>query len=142
MKKKGVFQMANEREVQEKVIQMRYLEGQANSMQQQMIMAENALISIDTAINSLTELQKSKPTESLTPLGAGVFTYTTLKSTEKVLIDIGSGVVVEKPIAESVKILEERRENALSTAKSYADMLENIKAKYQEIGMRVQELRK
>ena len=134
--------MANEREIQEKVIQMRYLEGQANSMQQQMIMAENALVSIDTAINSLTELQKSQATESLTPLGAGVFTYTTLKSTEKVLIDIGSGVVVEKPIADSIKILEERRENALSTAKSYADMIETLKAKYQELGMRVQELRK
>jgi prefoldin alpha subunit len=134
--------MANEREMQEKVIQMRYLEGQANSIQQQMVIAENALISIDTAINSLAELQKSKATESLTPLGAGVFTYATLKSTDSVLIDVGSGVVVEKPIADAAKLLEERRENALSTAKSYADVLENIKVKYQELGMRVQELRK
>jgi prefoldin alpha subunit len=134
--------MANEREMQEKVIQMRYIESQANSIQQQMVIAENALISIDTAINSLTELQKSKATESMTPLGAGVFAYATLKDTERVLIDVGSGVVVEKPIAEATKLLGERREQALSMAKSYADMLETLKAKYQELGMRVQELRK
>ena len=134
--------MANEREIQERVIQMRYLEGQANTIQQQMMIAENALISVDTAITSLKEMQNSKASEALTPLGAGVFAYTALKTTEKVLIDIGSGIVAEKSVADSLTILEERRENAISTAKAFADMLENIKSKYQEAGMRVQELRK
>ncbi|NYZ79673.1 prefoldin subunit alpha [Candidatus Micrarchaeota archaeon] len=133
----------SDREIQENVIRMRYIENQAKLVQQQMIAAEEVIIETATALNALKEMQKmSGKTESLTPLGAGVFISSVLEKPSSVLVDVGSGVVAEKPVEEAIKTLEERQQSTRDSIRSFDEMLRSISAQYEASAQRVQELRK
>ncbi|MEM0372718.1 MAG: prefoldin subunit alpha [archaeon] len=133
---------SKDKEIQQNVIKMRYLEGQAKTVQQQMLAAEEIIIETATAINALKEMQKlSGKRDSLIPLGAGVFVSTVLEKSARVLVDIGSGAVLEKSIDDAIKILEERQNSARDSVKAFNEMLQSISSQYEASANRVQELR-
>ncbi len=62
-----------------------------------------------TALSTL-EGTKGKPgeTETLVPIGSGSFVKARLADAEKVIIGVGAGVCIEKPIEDSMKDLRLR----------------------------------
>lgn len=107
--------MANEKEVQKKYIMLELLRGQIANIQEQMINIQSKILELTNSINSLNELKEyKKGTEILVPLGANSFAKAKLLGVEKLMVNVGAGVMVEKGLEESketirdqIKILEQ-----------------------------------
>ena len=88
---------------------IRYLENGARVLQSRLDIVTAALSETLTAISTL-EGMKGKPgeTETLIPIGSGSFVKSKLADVEKVIIGVGAGVCIEKPIEDSMKDLRLR----------------------------------
>ena len=135
--------MADEREIQESVIKMRYIEQQVASLQQQAQESQRAMIEFATSINALKELKNIKENNnSLIPVGAGVFVDASINKQDKVLMDVGSGAVVEKSLDDAIGSLEKREEATKNRMIAIDNMVRNLESQYMEAGTKVQELQK
>jgi len=88
---------------------IRFLENSARILQSRLDIVTAALSETLTAISTL-EGTKGKPgeTETLIPIGSGSFVKSKLADAEKVIIGVGAGVCIEKPIEDSMKDLRLR----------------------------------
>ena len=73
---------------------------------------ENSIINIireaNSAIHSIKGINTQSESDSLVPLGLGTFMKSKVNSNEKIIINIGSGVAVEKNHNDAVNYLESR----------------------------------
>jgi len=78
-------------------------------LRRQMAALGEAVGSIGTTIDALRKLKEVKPgTEILVPIGSDTFMPARYEKPEKVVVEVGADVTVEKPIDEAIKFLEER----------------------------------
>ena len=72
-----------------------------------MIEAQIAEIALTKeAINDLANVQEGS--EIISPISSGIFLKSSLLDSKKLLVNVGSGTVVEKTIPETTKIIEEQ----------------------------------
>lgn len=90
------------------LVEVRVLEGTYNELSARQNLLERALLEGRAALDSIKGLQGQTSEEVLTQIGGGVMLRSEPPKTEKVLVGIGSNVVIEKPRDEAVAILEER----------------------------------
>ncbi len=74
------------------------------------------------------------------PLGSGVHARGRLQDTEKVLVEIGAGVVVEKTVADATVFLQERRKKLEAASQRIQKGLTDVEAKLAEIDSKAQAL--
>ena len=88
---------------------IRLLEGSARVLQSRLDIVTAALSETLTAISTLEGARgKTVETETLVPIGSGSFVKTKLADVEKVIIGVGAGVCIEKPLEDSMKDLRLR----------------------------------
>ena len=98
--------MANEKEINEKYLEFQMLDQQTKQINQQLLNLDNQLLELQRIEENLGDIKKTKKnTELLVALGGGVFSKAELKDDNKVLMNVGSNIVVEKDIASSKKII-------------------------------------
>lgn len=94
-------------ELREKIFMADYLRKQAEVIQQQAELVAKNIIELETtkvALESIREV--SVDTETLIPLGSGVYAYGTLTDQSKVLVNLGMDVLANKSRSEAVVIIE------------------------------------
>jgi len=96
-------------QMRQSLMDIRLLESSARVLQSRLDIVTAALSETLTAISTL-EGTKGKPgeTETLVPIGSGSFVKAKLADAEKVIIGVGAGVCIEKPIEDSMKDLRLR----------------------------------
>ena len=96
-------------QMRQSLMDIRLLESSARVLQSRLDIVTAALSETLTAISTL-EGTKVKPdeTETLVPIGSGSFVKARLADAEKVIIGVGAGVCIEKPIEDSMKDLRLR----------------------------------
>lgn len=98
-------------EKQEKVIQQKYAELYQMDMniqqvRQQLEAINQQMLELEAILQSLESLKKiEKGTESLCMLTPGIFVKAKITDTEKVLLNVGGGTIVEKNIDQAKEIL-------------------------------------
>jgi len=102
-------------------------------LQQQISNLVEARSELSMTLNFLKNMRQLKPdTEVLIPVGSGALVPGRLATVEKVLVEIGSGVVVEKSAEEAVQVIENRIKEVDETVgrlqKDIADIQEKIEA--------------
>ncbi len=102
-------------------------------LQQQISNLVEARSELSMTLNFLKNMRQLKPdTEVLIPVGSGALVPGRLTTVEKVLVEIGSGVVVEKSAEEAVQVIENRIKEVDETVgrlqKDIADIQEKIEA--------------
>jgi len=109
-----------EEELRKLSIEMRYLEQTAEILQQRITMVNAALTDATYANATLDGIEQQKENaELLVPIGAGSYVRAKLADSNKVIVGMGSGVSVEKTLAEAKATLKERLdelENTLNSA--------------------------
>ena len=80
-------------------------EEQAQQLIQQMQMLENEA---NSAIKSINETKVKPQSDNLVPIGMGVYIKSKIQSKDKVIINIGSGVAIEKDQSSATNWLESR----------------------------------
>lgn len=94
-----------EKEIQGKIIEFSILEQENQKLEQQMQMIEQQFLNLQALKANLDEIENHKG-DFLASLGSGVFLHSELKENKKVLINVGSGVVIEKSCEDAQKILD------------------------------------
>ena len=110
---------------------MRYLEQTAETLQQRMSMLNAAITDLSYANLTLDGVEKEKESaELLVPVGGSSYVKVKLASSDKVIVGIGAGVSVEKPLVEAREMLKERlgelEKSAVSAQQQFAQIAERI----------------
>lgn len=105
--------MAGEKELQEKLLAYRIIESRLDNFMGQRDAMMNRILEIETTLSSLEEMGKENITFSL---GSGTHAFGKIENRDKIIVEIGAGVAVEKTAKEAEEILNKRKdemENAL-----------------------------
>lgn len=107
-------------------MEIRVLEGTYNELSARQNLLERALIEGRSALDAIKGLSEAPSDEVLTQIGGGAMLRSPPPSTDKVLVTIASSVVIEKPRAEAVALLEERARDLEKTIVSIASQRNEI----------------
>jgi prefoldin alpha subunit len=89
---------------------------------------------LDRALLAVDALDKAEVgQEILVPIGSGSFIHGKLASKEKVVLNVGAGVSIEKTAAEAKEILSIRKAEVLDGSKKLNDVLAKIDQEMQRI---------
>ena len=98
----------SEQEAQQLMYQIQMLENYFANFTQR----ENTLINVlkDTAsaIDSIKGITEKKESETLVPVGTGIFVKTKISSDDKIVLNVGAGVAIEKDKDSAINFLESR----------------------------------
>jgi prefoldin alpha subunit len=98
-----------EEELRRLSVEMRYLEQTAEALQQRIGMVNAAIADLTYANMTLDGIEKEKENaELLVPIGGNSYVKAKLADTSTVIVGMGAGVSVEKPLAEAKVTLKER----------------------------------
>ena len=93
-------------QIQEKYLHFQLIQQQIKQIQQQILLLEQQTLDLKQLDESLTNLSKVKTNTPLySPLGMGIFLETEIKNNKEVLMNVGSKVVLKKPISETQEII-------------------------------------
>jgi prefoldin alpha subunit len=109
----------SEEELRRLSMEMRYLEQTAEALQQRINMVNAAITDISYANMTLDGIEKEKEnSELLVPIGGSSYLKVKLADANKVIIGMGSGVSIEKTLAEAKAALKERLDELEKTMNS------------------------
>lgn len=133
--------MKERKELQEKILAYRVLEARLDSLLKQRDLIASKIVEIQTTIQSIEEMGKAKG-KTLFPIGSEAYTFGRIANREKLIVEIGANVALEKTTEEGKETLNKRREemeNALSTIQR--NILE-ISSSLEALGPEIRELAK
>ncbi len=139
----------SEEQAQQLMQQMQMLENHFAQLTQQ----ENSIINIireaNSALHSINETKTKNESDSLVPIGMGVYVQSKIQSKDKLIINIGSGVAIEKDHDSAINWLESRLKelevalkNVNSQRQQVADNLEMGKQQMQNFIQKSQKAQK
>ncbi len=139
--------MASEREIQEKIAILQYLQGEAETLQRRIVELELIENEYRKTLETLEFFDSiDGEIEALMNLGGGVFAYVDVKNSKKMLVDIGSGVVVEREVKDAIEFVEKKIKKIEETMQNLTEKLQQVVAQaskiQEELAKKEQEERK
>jgi len=121
----------DEEELRKISVEMRYLEQTAETLQQRISMLNAAMTDLTYASMTLDGVEKEKESaELLVPIGGSSYVKAKLTNSDKVIIGMGAGVSIEKPVSEAKVILKERLDelgkSAVAAQQQFGQVAERI----------------
>ena len=100
-----------QKELQEKYTEFQILNLQLQEIQKQMQNLDQQNIELEMTKQELDEFNKiKKGTDVLVSIEPGIFARAKLEDNENMLVNVGSGVVVDKNMKETKKLLEKQQD--------------------------------
>jgi len=108
-------------------------------MQSQYIQA--TIMDYNKARLTIEQLNKlEKEIEMIFPIGGGTYLNSITKKQEKILVDIGAGIITEKTYDEAIKKIDEKIQNIEKSLAKLGEMMQNIQKQGEEAAGKAQEL--
>ena len=98
----------SEEQTQQLLYQMQMLEGYLSELSQKETTIVSVIREASSAIQSLKTIDNKTDNETLTPVGLGTFIKTKVVPNEKLILNIGAGIAVEKDKDSAINFLELR----------------------------------
>ena len=99
----------DDEDFQKSLMQLRVFEGSARALQARLEMVNAALNEFSLASTTLEGVKTRKSDEdALIPVGGGSYVRVKLSDISKIVMGVGAGVAVEKPIQDSINEIKER----------------------------------
>ncbi len=128
-------------EVEKTLNEYEYYRAQAETLKRNMDLLNASLVELDVAGKSLDEIKKlGKQNEILVPLGGDSFVKASIADTEKILVGLGAGIVVEKDIPKAKGDFEQRIKELEQVMAELAERWRAISGKLAELAPMVQEI--
>lgn len=100
---------ADDEDFQKSLVQLRVYEGSARALQARLEIVNAALNEFSLASTTLEGVKTQKTDEdALIPVGGGSYVRVKLSDISKIVMGVGAGVAIEKPIEDSVNEIKER----------------------------------
>jgi len=98
----------SEEQAEQLMQQMQMLETYFSDLSQREQTFIGILRETTAAIQSIKSLNEKPESETLVPIGMGTYVPTKISSTQKIVLNIGAGIAVEKDFASTINYLEAR----------------------------------
>ena len=98
----------SEDQAQQLLYQMQMLEGYLSELSQKEATIVSIIREASSAIQSLKTIDNKTDNETLTPVGLGTFIKTKVVPNEKLILNIGAGIAIEKDKDSAINFLELR----------------------------------
>lgn len=129
--------------LQEKFIQMEYLKGQAEQVQQQAMMLANSIGELQAAKAAIKSIKDvGEGSEIMVPLGAGAYITAILKKNDEVLMNLGADVLADKRVEDALVMVESQIAKLEEAHERMAAGLSEINQGLQTLAPEVQSLTK
>ncbi|MFH1455558.1 MAG: prefoldin subunit alpha [archaeon] len=93
----------------QKFMELQQLVNEVQQAQQHLQQLQMQIEELKTLEEAIKGIQNNKPgDEVLAPLGSGIFVKTKLENADNVIMAVGNGTVVEKPISEALNLVSEQ----------------------------------
>lgn len=126
--------MAGKDELAKIAYEMQVYREQAQLIQQQLGNLQLNYSSTESAVQTLENISKlSKKEDVLLPIGSGAYIKAKVENNEVALIDVGAGVIAEKPIPDAVKFLKSRIGEMDSMRETLQSNFEDVSSKMKEL---------
>ena len=131
--------MADETISEEKYRQLQQLQQQVEQITEYVEKMQGQQKELDASIEALSELQKTNiNTEILAPIANGIFLKAGLTDNQRLVVNVGAEVTVEKNIPEVLSLLAEQKEKIAENISEAETVLQELyeqgKRLYQESG--------
>lgn len=100
--------MTNQKELQEKILAYRVLQSRLESLIKQRDLVTNKIAELENTLESIDEFVKSKE-KVLFSLGSEAHVFGQVNDKEKIIVEIGANVALEKTIDEGKETLNKRK---------------------------------
>lgn len=122
----------SQEQAQQLLQQMQMLESYFGDLSQREGTLLNVLREATSAIESIKSLKQKPTSETLVPIGMGTYVQTKISSDDKIVLNVGAGVAMEKDPATVINYLEAR-------IKEIEVALQETAAKKQEASTRLEQ---
>jgi prefoldin alpha subunit len=124
----------NEQDPRALVMQHRELQKRAELLQQQMTMIKMSAEDCTTALTTIEELSNVREgTEMMFPIGSGSFVYANIARVDNIVVDLGAGISVERPLSDAKEIMAHRKERLEKAFENMANSLSKMTQQMQAI---------
>ena len=118
---------------------------QADLIQQQIEMIQASIAEVDSLFSTLEDIEGKESVEAFVPVGAGSFIKGELKSTDEIIVSIGSGLAVKKDADGAREILAGQKEDLkdsldkmLANLQQCTDIVGSLQAQAEQIAAAAQ----
>ena len=118
---------------------------QAELIQQQIEMIQASISEVDSLFTTLEDIEGKESIEAFVPVGAGSFIKGELKSTDEIIVSIGSGYAVKKDADGAREILAGQKEDLkdsmdkmLANLQQCTDIVGSLQAQAEQIAASAQ----
>ncbi|MBT6995296.1 prefoldin subunit alpha [Candidatus Woesearchaeota archaeon] len=125
--------MTENQQDQQKLMAQQLMMQQVQQMEQQIAAVGQQISDLHALKDNLKELKELKNRKIQTPLGSGIFIESELKDASKVLMGVGSGVIVRKDTNSAVEVIEKQSEELNKLSKQMQNELDNFSKHFDEI---------
>ena len=123
-----------EEEVRRLLAAYQQYQAQADGIMHQLSLTQMTAEGLERALGAVEALDTAEVgQEILVPIGSGSFIHGKLASKEKVVLNVGAGVSIEKTAAETREILKVRKAEVLEGSKKLNEVLAKIDQEMQKI---------
>lgn len=123
-----------EEEVRRLVLAYQQYQAQADALVRQLSLTQLTAEGLERALGAVEAMEKAEEgQEMLVPIGSGSFVHAKLASREKVVLNVGAGVSIEKTASEAKESLKARKAEVAEGSKKLNEVLSKIDQEMQKI---------
>ncbi|QOJ78227.1 prefoldin subunit alpha [Infirmifilum lucidum] len=106
----------------------------AEEMQKEITLAQNLLVEIDSTVITLKNISSlGESREVLIPISSGVYAKAVINRQDKFLVAIGSNILVEKDLNDTLEFLRQKREELQQLIDKRVNDLNKILQRLQQL---------
>lgn len=133
--------MTKEEDITKNLTLIEYYKQQLESIDLQLQYLQSTLMEYQRAKMTVEQLSSvDANSEILIPVGAGTFINGSLKNASNVLIGVGAGIVIEKPVTEALGKLDERIKRIQENLEKMASLGQKIQDDAEELSQKTQQM--
>ncbi|MEM4279920.1 MAG: prefoldin subunit alpha [Archaeoglobaceae archaeon] len=130
-------------EIEEKVAILQQLQREFEVLQRRIVELELLANEYRKAVSSLEFLKSSESiVNALINFGGGVFGYAEIKESKKFLVNVGSGIVIEKSVDDALSFVKQRLEEVEKASAEATNALRNVAIEASKIQQELAEFSK
>lgn len=127
-------------ELQQKYVALQMMEAQIKDLQEELEKLEHRNQELMSLGQSLGNFAAGKPGKSLSSVGMGIYAESELKNTKEVLVNVGSGILVKKPVSETKDLIQKQIEASGEILEKLTQNLQLLVQRANELQGEMQEL--
>ncbi|MEM4472075.1 MAG: prefoldin subunit alpha [Archaeoglobaceae archaeon] len=131
------------KEIEEKVAMLQQLQREIELLQRRIVELEVLANEYRRAISTLEFLKSSEGAiNALISLGGGVFGYADIKETKRFLVNVGSGIIVEKEAESALDFVKKKLEEVEKASAEATNTLRSFAVQASKLQREIAELSK